>query len=162
MQKYTYTIDVVEYSYDELPKNYLPLIEEAKKQTEKAYVPYSKFHVGAAVLLANGTIIGGNNQENAAYPSGLCAERTVVFYANSQFPDEPIRAIAVAAYTDGDFLREPITPCGGCRQVLIETEKRFNSDMEVLMYGKEKIIVLKSAKDLLPFRFEGDSLIINK
>ncbi len=162
MIQYSYKIDVREYTMDEISIEYAELIKEAKRQTDKAYAPYSNFHVGAAILLENGEILGGNNQENAAYPSGLCAERTVVFYANSQYPDIPIKAIAVAAYTGDDFLDNPITPCGGCRQVLIEVEKRFGTNLEVIMYGKEKIIVLNSAKDLLPFSFVGDSLLINK
>ena len=105
------------------------LIEAAKEATKKAYAPYSGFKVGAAVLLENGEIISGNNQENAAYPSGLCAERTTVFFANATFPNQKIEALAVAAWHKDRFTNEVITPCGGCRQVLLETENRFNAPM---------------------------------
>ena len=134
------------------------LIEAAKEATKKAYTPYSGFKVGAAVLLENGEIISGNNQENAAYPSGLCAERTTVFFVNATYPDQKIEAIAVAAWHKDRFTNEVITPCGGCRQVLLETENRFNAPMKILMYGNEAVYMLESAKDLLPLSF-GDEML---
>lgn len=134
------------------------LIEAAKEATKKAYAPYSGFKVGAAVLLENGEIISGNNQENAAYPSGLCAERTTVFFANATFPNQKIEALAVAAWHKDRFTNEVITPCGGCRQVLLETENRFNAPMKILMYGNEAVYMLESAKDLLPLSF-GDEML---
>ena len=108
--------------YDELSSAYQSLVDSAKKQTEFSYAPYSKFHVGAAILLENGAIAVGSNQENVAYPSGLCAERVAMFHANSQNPDVAPKAIAIAAFTDGAFLSVPIAPCGACRQVLLESE----------------------------------------
>ncbi|NLO70487.1 MAG: cytidine deaminase [Porphyromonadaceae bacterium] len=147
-----------EYKTSEIPEKYTEIIEEAKSQTKNAYAEYSNFRVGAAVLLKNGIIIGGNNQENAAFPSGLCAERTAVFYANSQYPDVPVKTIAIAAFTNGDFLKDPISPCGGCRQVLLETENRFGKDIEFIMYGTEKTYILSNVRSLLPFSFGKENL----
>ena len=123
MEERKIVTSVMVYSYDELPEQYKQLVDEAKRVTGDAYAPYSKFHVGAAVLLENGEIVSGTNQENAAYPSGLCAERVTMFYANSRYPNVAPKALAIATFADGDFLEEPITPCGACRQVLLETAK---------------------------------------
>lgn len=158
MRLLTYEVKCQEFANAEIPSEYLPLIDEAKKQTKDAYAVYSKFHVGAAVLLENGKIVCGNNQENSAYPSGLCAERTAVFYANSQYPDVPVKSIAIAAYTNGEFLSEPITPCGGCRQVLLETENRYGKNIKIILYGTEKTYVLENVKQLLPLSFGKESL----
>lgn len=144
--------------FDELSADHKMLIEKAKSQANNAYAPYSGFQVGAAVLLANGEIFGGNNQENAAYPSGLCAERVAMFYANAQHPDVPVTTLAIAAYTGGVFLADPVTPCGSCRQVLIETESRYGKDITVLLYGTEHTYILCNVKQLLPLRFEKSSL----
>ncbi|MFV0392629.1 MAG: cytidine deaminase [Paludibacteraceae bacterium] len=158
MRLLTYAINYTEYSSGDSPSDFQCLIEEAKSQTKSAYAVYSKFHVGAAVLLENGEIIGGNNQENAAYPSGLCAERTAIFYANSQYPDVPVRAIAIAAFTDGAFLSEPITPCGACRQVLLETENRYGKEIKIVLYGTKKTLLLENVRQLLPFSFGKENM----
>ncbi|NLI71872.1 MAG: cytidine deaminase [Bacteroidales bacterium] len=158
MRSLNWEIPYTEYLTSEIPAEYLPLIEEAKKQAMNAYAVYSNFHVGAALLLENGKIIGGNNQENSAYPSGLCAERTAVFYANSQYPDVAVKTIAIAAYTNGEYLKDPITPCGGCRQVLLETETRYGKNMKVILYGTDKIYVLDNVRQLLPFSFDKERL----
>lgn len=129
------------------------LVKKALKAAEDAYAPYSGYHVGAAVLLQNGEIITGNNQENAAYPSGLCAERVALFYAGSRYPGIPTRAIAITALCDGAVQEDPVTPCGACRQVMYEREIRGNSPMEVILYGSKKIVVLQRAGDLLPLPF---------
>jgi cytidine deaminase len=134
------------------------LIEAAKSATFNAYAPYSNFKVGAAVLLGNGEIIVGNNQENAAYPSGLCAERTAVFFTNANFPNEKVEMIAIAAYYNGTFTKEVVGPCGACRQVLLEVENRFGSPMKVLMYSDESIYIVDSVKDLLPLSFGEEML----
>jgi len=141
------------YDFTELPLNYQKLIELAKEQTQSAYALHSHFQVGATVLLADGEIIGGNNQENLAYPSGLCAERVALFYANSQHPKTAVKAIAIAAFTNGTFTEDPISPCGACRQVLLETETRFKQDIEILLYGKKEVFVIKRVSDLLPLCF---------
>ncbi len=136
------------------------LVDLAKQSTRSSYAVYSHFHVGAAVLLENGVIVCGSNQENAAYPAGTCAERTAVFYANAAHPEIAPVAIAVAAWReeDQDFLPHPISPCGVCRQVLVETEKRYLHKIRVLLYGKDGIYTLNSASDLLPLQFDADAL----
>ena len=149
---------VLVYSYDELSEEYKQLVDEAKRVTQNAYAPYSRFYVGAAVLLENGEVVSGTNQENAAYPSGLCAERTTMFYANSKYPNVAPKALAIATFSEGDFLEEPITPCGACRQVLLETEVRYGVDIDVLLYGSKGIYVLKSVKALLPLAFDKSVL----
>ena len=158
MQKKTIETTVSIYTFEELSVEYQQLIDKAKEQVHKAYAPYSKFHVGAAIQLENGEIVTGNNQENSAYPSGICAERVAMFYANSQFPDVAVKTLAIAAYTQGDFLAEPITPCGSCRQVLLETEMRFKKDITILLYGTQHIYRIENVKQLLPLGFEKSSL----
>lgn len=146
------------YSYDELSEERRMLIDKAKSSVELSYSPYSHFAVGAAVLLNNGEMFCGANQENAAYPSGLCAERTVMFYTNANRPDVPVKALACACYTNGHFTARPGSPCGSCRQVLVETEQRFGQDIEILLYGENAIYVFPSAKSLLPHTFVDDDL----
>lgn len=141
------------YQYNELSEEDRRLIDMAKEATKRSYAPYSKFSVGAAALLANGEIVIGTNQENAAYPSGLCAERTTLFYANSQYPDQAVKTLAIAARTENDFLDSPIPPCGACRQVILETEKRYNQPIRILLYGKENIYLIEGIEDLLPLSF---------
>ena len=141
-------------NYEELLSEEKIIVDKAKEATSRAYAPYSKFQVGAAALLANGEIITGNNQENVAFPSGLCAERTTLFYAHSQYPDEAVLALAIAAYAEGDFLDRPISPCGACRQVMLETEMRFHQPVKIILYGKKEILIAESVKDLLPLAFD--------
>jgi cytidine deaminase len=145
------------YEYDsliELSSEEQLLINESKNAVKKAYAPYSKFKVGAAVLLENGVIITGTNQENAAYPSGLCAERVALFYANSQYPEVAVKAIAVTAFTNNKFIENPLPPCGACRQVIVETETRFKTPIKIYLVSKEKITVIEDAKTLLPINFD--------
>ncbi len=139
--------------YSDLEAGMQRLVDEAKAQTKNSYARYSKFHVGAAVLLENGEIVAGSNQENVAYPSGLCAERTAMFYANSRYPEVKPIAIAVAAFNEGKFLEHPITPCGGCLQVLLESENRFGSPIKVILYGEKEIYVIEKIGHMLPFAF---------
>jgi len=160
MQKKTIETTVTIYAFDELSTEYQQLMNKAKEQVHKAYAPYSGFYVGAAIQLENGEIVCGNNQENSAYPSGLCAERVAMFYANAQFPNVAVKAMAIAAYTNGDYMEEPITPCGSCRQVLLETEMRFEKDITILLYGKKHVFRLENVKQLLPLCFEKSSLNI--
>lgn len=147
------------YSPDELSAEEQQLVEAAKEATTRSYAPYSHFHVGAAALLANGEIISGTNQENVAYPSGICAERTTLFYANSQHPQEAVKALAIAARTsEGHWTETPISPCGACRQVMTETENRFGKPMKVLLCSAQEVFVIESAKDLLPVSFGSEDL----
>ena len=126
MKDLTITSVIKVYEYDELNDADRALLDDAIEATRRSYAPYSHFSVGAAALLANGVIVTGTNQENAAYPSGLCAERTTLFYANSQYPDQAVKTLAIAARTEKDFIDTPIPPCGACRQVILETEKTNN------------------------------------
>lgn len=159
MKNITLHIPIVVRDENELTPDETRLLEEARQATRRSYAPYSRFSVGAAVMLDDGTTVAGSNQENAAYPSGLCAERTTVFYANSRYPDQPIRRIAIAARgTDGQFTPRPISPCGACRQVLLEAEQRAGHDIEVLLYGTEGTYTLRSIKDLLPVSFDESFL----
>ena len=149
-----------EYKLEELNESDRRLVESAKEATRRAYAPYSKYHVGAALLLDNGKVVEGSNQENAAYPSGLCAERTAVFYASSANPGIGVKKIAIAAWIDPGkdkdweegFQMSPASPCGGCRQALLEYEYLYG-DIEVLLYGREKTYILPSIKSLLPLAF---------
>lgn len=158
MKRIKLEIEIETCIYQELSAEDKQLIDAAKEATNRSYAPYSKFSVGAAALLNNGIIVTGTNQENAAYPSGLCAERTTLFYANSQYPDQPVRTLAIAARTQTGFLESPIPPCGACRQVLMETEQRYNQPMRVLLYGEKEIFIINGTKDLLPLSFGSEFL----
>lgn len=146
--------------YTELDEAEKKLVEEAKNATVRSYSPYSKFKVGAAVLTEDGTMMSGTNQENAASPSGMCAERTTIYYVNAMYPDKKVTVLAIAAYTEGDFTNDPVTPCGACRQVILETEKRYGNEIKILMYGKSKIYKVKGIKSLLPLSFDGSEMVI--
>ena len=149
-------------SSSELNKLDLDLLTLAKKAADSAYAPYSGFNVGAAVLLENGKIITGNNQENAAYPSGLCAERVAVFHASSQFPEQKIIALAVTAKSASHPLSSPVTPCGSCRQVIAEYEAKFDSPIKTIMSGQTgEVFVCESVSILLPLVFNRKSLPAN-
>lgn len=149
---------VQEYSsIDELSDTDRNLILEARKITSLAYAPYSGYQVGAAVLLGNGRIITGNNQENSAYPSGLCAERVTMFYANANYPDSNIVAIAVSASKDGQLITDTAKPCGGCRQALAEAESRFGKPIRIILDGGT-IMVVQGIECLLPLSFSKKDL----
>ena len=146
-------------SVDELPAADREVVDAARAATANSYAVYSHFNVGAAVRLADGTIIRGTNQENAAYPSGLCAERTTLFWANSQYPTQPVEVLAIAARTGQGELDKPIPPCGACRQVILETEKRFKKSIRIILYGtKECYIIEDGVKALLPLSFDAGFL----
>ena len=111
------------------------LLQKAIESTHHSYAPYSHFHVGAALLLGNGEIVLGCNQENASFPAGICAERSAIFAAGAKYPDEPVVMLAIAARNSlGELLDDPISPCGICRQVILETESRFNQPIRILLY----------------------------
>ena len=144
---------------DELSPADREIVDAARAATANSYAVYSHFNVGAAVRLSDGTIVCGTNQENAAYPSGLCAERTTLFWANSQYPTFAVEAIAIAARTEQGELDRPIPPCGACRQVILETEKRFDKAMRIILYGaKECYIIEDGIKALLPLSFDAGFL----
>lgn len=146
-------------SYEELSADRRELVDAAKAMIYRSYSPYSGFAVGAALRMSDGSIHGGANQENAAYPSGLCAERTALFSANAQYPDLAVRAIAIAAFTAGNYTDKPISPCGACRQVMLETENRYGGKMEVILYGQKQIYIIDSVADLLPLTFLKEDLL---
>ena len=145
-------------SPDNLSEKEQQVIAAAMEAATRAYAPYSNFKVGAALLLSTGELVTGNNQENAAYPDGLCAERVAMFAANANHPESPIEILAVAAMINDEFLEEPVYPCGSCRQSLLESENRFKQSMRILMYGKNRIHIANSLKDLLPLSFDASFL----
>lgn len=157
----TTEIKIVVHEFDnivELPESDQQLLSEARRITAMAYAPYSGFHVGAAILLDNGQIITGNNQENSAYPSGLCAERVVLFYANANYPDSKVKTLAVSAAKNGILVNESVKPCGACRQALAEAEVRFDFPMRIILDGQNSIMVLHGVESLLPLSFSKKSL----
>jgi len=160
MQKLELKIAYEEYASEaELEEKEKYLLQQAKQAVSGAYAPYSKFNVGAAVLLKNGEVIIGNNQENAASPSGLCAERVAVFAAGANHPSIAIEAIAITCKTNRFNVNEPIMPCGDCRQALLEYELRHESKIKLVLMGETGIIrVIESVSDLLPFVFNGKGL----
>jgi cytidine deaminase len=160
MEKKTYHFEMTEYSSsDELQKEESNLLFEAHKAVESSYAPYSKFHVGAAVLLEDGTIVKGSNQENAAYPSGLCAERVALFAASAQYPNIAVVAIAITVKSEKNKIEEPLPPCGACRQVMSEYEYKGGHDMKVILQGESgKIQIIDRADSLLPLTFNPEHL----
>ena len=154
MDKFEIVIPVEVKAIADLDPERASLVEMAREATYRAYAPYSHFNVGAAILLDNGERIAGSNQENAAYPSGTCAERSACYYAHSRFPEARFTRIAVTARgTDGEFTAEPTAPCGACRQALLEYETLAGGNVEVILAGAEKVYILPSVSALLPFAF---------
>lgn len=144
---------------EELPADIVNLLDQATQAAKQAYCPYSHFQVGAALELTDGTIIKGSNQENAAYPSGLCAERTAAFYAAANYPDTPMHRMAIVAINPAKPLTEPIVPCGACRQSLLEFEQKFDHKIELILAAeKGPIYVAHSVHDLLPCSFTSEYL----
>ena len=142
-------------STDELNDQIKSLFKEAFLIRKSAYSQYSKFSVGAAVLLENGEILSGSNQENSSYQSGLCAERTVLFYANSKYPNKKVKEIAIVAGSTEKINEIPVAPCGACRQVISEYQSKQNSNIGLYFMGeKGKIIYTDSINNLLPFKFD--------
>lgn len=152
------TLEVYQ-SLQELPVEITRLMQSAVEAREKAYSPYSNFQVGAALLLDNGSIITGNNQENASYPSGLCAERTAIYYAGSQYPKAKIVMMAITATSLTKDTEKPIPPCGACRQAILEYEIKQDSPIEIYFMGKVgEVAKSHSLSNLLPFIFDKEVL----
>ena len=145
-------------SHIELTNEQKSVVEAAKKATSGSYSPYSHYKVGAAVLLANGEIVSGANQENAAYPSGLCAERTTIFYAQARYPDVPIRKLAIISRQGDEFGQTICSPCGACRQVICEAEYRSGAPIEILLCSASEVYIFNGIDGLLPFGFSGKDL----
>jgi len=143
----------------DLPSAVFSLMETAIKARNNAYSPYSKFNVGAAILLANGKVVIGSNQENAAYPTGLCAERVAIFQAGTLYPDTTIKTIAITATSQLHKVASPIPPCGSCRQAIFEYESKQNNDIEIYFMGEEgEIMKSDSVSNLLPLSFNKKHL----
>lgn len=150
------------FSYNELDTESKSLIAKASQAADSAYAPYSKFHVGAAILLEDGTIITGSNQENAAYPSGMCAERVALYACAASAGSKRIQKLVVIAKRSGNEQLLPATSCGPCRQVMLEFEQRQTAPYTVVMQGEGgKWIVASSAQSLLPFSFSKDALDVS-
>jgi cytidine deaminase len=158
MKEETLKIKIQVLKYDELESKDKTLVNKAIEASKDSYAPYSNFKVGAAIILTDGTILSGNNQENAAYPSGLCAERTTLFYTNANYPNTPIDSLAIAARNKNGILKMPISPCGSCRQAILEIEKKFKHNIRIIMYGSDNIYIAQSIKDLLPLQFDSACL----
>ena len=149
-------ISYEEYSdLSEMKEEDRELAQEAIEAMSNAYAPYSHFHVGAAVRLSNGVIVRGSNQENAAFPSGLCAERTAMFSAGASYPDKALCSIAIAGGVYGILGEHPATPCGACRQVMAQCQTRFGHPMSVIMVGKGRIWKFHKVDDILPLIFDS-------
>jgi len=157
MKKVEHSFNYCEYQkFDDLPEDYLTLLQLAEEISKKAYAPYSSFNVGAAIRFEDGSVFTGNNQENVAYPTGLCAERVAIFYAKSQFPNLKIKEIAVTASSHNFEVKDPVTPCGACRQALLEYENNQEESFKVILSGMQSntVLVLDSVKNLLPLSFK--------
>ena len=138
---------------EELSADDQRLVKKAIDATLNSYAPYSNFHVGACLRTADGMEMIGANQENAAFPSGLCAERSAIFAAQSQHPESAIVSLAIAARNEEGLMATPVSPCGACRQVILEMEDRYQCDVKILLYGTEGIYVIPNVKTLLPLHF---------
>ena len=158
MQDLEIKIKVTLCQMDELSAEDQALVGQAIEATRHSYAVYSHFHVGAAVRLQDGRVVIGANQENAAFPSGLCAERSAIFGAQSNYPDQPILTLAIAARNGNGFLKSPISPCGACRQVILEMEDRYQRPVRILLYGENGTYCFDSIKDLLPFCFVDSNM----
>ncbi len=146
-------------SLEEIPNDEKELLEAAQKSLENAYAIYSGFRVGAALLLENGEIVTGNNQENIAFPSSLCAERVALYYCKANYPEVKVTKIAITAKSSKEVLDAPVTPCGACRQVMLEYERVQGGQMEVILYGQAgEVFVFDNVGELLPLAFETTAL----
>lgn len=161
MQKKNISVSFEDYtSVDELSQADRTLCEEAQKALASSHSPYSQFKVGAAVLLQSGKIVHGSNQENVAYPSGLCAERVALFSIGAQYPNDPIVSVAITAKTDKFSISNPVSPCGACLQVMSDFEQRQKSPIRVLLYCiGVNVVVAEGVNNFLPFQFVEDRLL---
>lgn len=160
MKKFTITSNLEIYdSIGELPEGVKELMEEAFEARDKAYSPYSKFSVGAAILLDNGVVVTGSNQENASYPAGLCAERTAIFYAGAKYPGSKILKMAISAKSSNHVVETPTPPCGSCRQAIAEYEMKQKTPIQIYFMGESgKVVKAASISDLLPLIFDSSFL----
>ncbi len=160
MKENKITIQYKSLEWNEVSDEDKLLISKAEEIRDKAYAVYSDFYVGASLLLNNGEIILGNNQENIAFPSSLCAERVAIFYCKANYPNSKIKKIAITAKSIKEAYHEVVTPCGSCRQVISEYERNQGSPIEIILKGEQEVLIFNSIKDLLPLSFE--SLVLRK
>ena len=159
MKRIDYHIAFEQYALAELPQSVQTLIQKARETRDNAYAVYSGFYVGAALELANGAIVIGSNQENRAYPSGLCAERVAIFAASTQYPDVPFVQLAIAVKSVHADILEPISPCGACRQSMAEYEFKFDKPVTLWLVGNnDTVIKINAIRDLLPLVFTGEGV----
>ncbi len=160
MRTFTITAAIVAYkNIEELPDAIKSLMQHAIEAKEKAYAPYSKFSVGAALLLENGEIVTGSNQENASYPSGLCAERVAIYHAGATNPNIAIKSIAITVSSESYVVKKPAAPCGACRQSIAEYEFKQKSPIEIYFMGEEgEVFKTESLKDIMPLGFDSTYL----
>jgi cytidine deaminase len=159
MKQHKIEIEYLEIdSIEELSSDDANLVLKAREAAKNAWAPYSGFNVGAAVQLENDLIVLGNNQENAAYPSGLCAERVALFAANANYPNLVVKTIAISAFNKNGRSSDVVKPCGSCRQAILETEVRFNTPVRLILDGANHLYVLNGISNLLPLSFEKESL----
>lgn len=158
MKRSEIVIPIIEKSLDELNPDEIELINAARDIAQRAYAPYSQFRVGAAAKLNSGRIVTGSNQENAAYPSGLCAERTTLFYAGAQYPDDPVTALVVTAIRQDGSYAQVAAPCGACRQVMLEVSDRFKQPFKVYLPNADSTLIIEDNRQLLPINFDASSL----
>lgn len=146
-------------SVEEMTPEDQALVAAALEAQKGSYSPYSDFQVGAALLLANGVIVKGANQENIAYPSGLCAERVAMFWAGANYPDVPMETLAIAGSDHGVLCESPASPCGSCRQVMAEYQKKYNHPLKIILVGSKRIRKFSCVEDLLPFIFDSLTIV---
>ena len=156
MKEITLKINYTEYdSIEEMSPEDQELVKAALEAQKGSYSPYSKFQVGSALMLADGTIVKGANQENAAYPSGLCAERTAMFWASANYPDVAFDTLAIAGADHGVLCESPASPCGACRQVMAEYQKKYGRPLKTIWVGAKRIRKFQNVDDILPFIFDS-------
>ena len=158
MEKIQLKINIQRAKLEELPSDEQELVKTAIKATDNSNAKYSHFRVGAALLLGDGSVVIGANQENAVFPLGLCAERTAIFAAQAQRPDQTILKLAIAARNEEGLMRNPVSPCGSCRQVILEMEERYHQPIRILLYGRDGVYAVDSVRDLLPLCFIDASM----
>ena len=153
MEKVQIPVDIMLCQMEELDEKDRTLVEEAISATDNSYSPYSRFRVGAALRLADGRVVKGANQENAAFSITICAERTAIYAAQAQYPDQPITSLAIAARNEEGFTEEPVSPCGMCRQAMVEVEQKYSQPIRILLYGRKGVYVMNSVSNLMPLSF---------
>jgi cytidine deaminase len=159
MGEFSITIKGLSLKRAQLSTADLLLLQEAEAASKNAYAPYSQFYVGAAVRLDDGTVVLGTNQENVAYPSGLCAERVALFSASTNYPNKPIEALAITVNTSKSAVSDPLSPCGNCRQVIMEYQHKQQKPIRLILGAQSDTVwIFEDASVLLPFGFEADYL----